>query len=102
MPNLRFAICDLRFAIPPGLLFGDSVTALSPPRAKVMLALLGLVGLGIAFALMVVLVVLGGRAVKRLARHRSGASKPTDDAWYKRPLDAGPPEMPQETPNDGT
>lgn len=58
------------------------------------MALLGIVVLGIGLVLMV---MLGGWAVKRLARHRHGPSKPLDDAWYRRPLEG---EHSADTEND--
>ena len=78
--------------------------ALPPPvRAKLMLAILGIVVVGIG---LVAMIVLGGRAVKRLARHRVGPSKPLDDAWYKRPLEseaphAGASDAPGEAASNG-
>jgi hypothetical protein len=63
---------------------------LPPPlRAKLILALLGIVALGIG---LIAMVILGGIAAKRRARHRCGPSKPLDDAWYKRPLEAEAPQ----------
>ncbi len=71
---------------------------LPPPlRAKLIMAILGIVVLGIG---LVAMVVLGGWAVKRLARHRSGPSKPLDDAWYKRPLESNAPGGPSEAASD--
>ncbi|HVA50831.1 MAG TPA: hypothetical protein VNH11_31095 [Pirellulales bacterium] len=74
-----------------GRLFADAATALPPLLwTKLLLALLGIVVLGIGMAIMV---VLGGRAVKRLARHRTDASKPADESWYQRPLDEQLPDQ---------
>jgi hypothetical protein len=89
--NLPLSICNFPFAIPPLArpLFADRVTAMPPPlRAKLMLALLAIVVLGIGLVLMI---VLAGRAVKRLARHRSPRGTVKDDAWYRKPLE---PEAP--------
>ena len=75
------------------ILFAQQASRLPPPlRAKAMLALLGLVVLGIGMA---TLIVLGGRIVKRLARYRHRASNPRDDAWYQKPLE---PEAPAASP----
>lgn len=59
-----------------------------PVRAKLILAILGIVALGIG---LIAMVILGGIAAKRRARHRCGPSKPLDDAWYKRPLESEAP-----------
>ena len=52
-------------------------------RAKVIMALIGLVLLGLA---LVLLVLVGGRYVRRLARQRTGPMQPGQDDWYRRPL----------------
>lgn len=59
----------------------------APLRAKAMMALLGIIVLGVGLAAMI---VLGGRAVKRLARHRSGPTSARDDSWYRKPLESEP------------
>jgi hypothetical protein len=59
----------------------------APLRAKAMMALLGIIVLGVGLAAMI---VLGGRAVKRLARHRSRATSARDDSWYRKPLESEP------------
>ncbi|MGH7140926.1 MAG: hypothetical protein ACREHD_34785, partial [Pirellulales bacterium] len=54
------------------LVFAEQTRSLPPPiRAKAMMALVGIIVLGFGLAAMI---VLGGIAVKRLARHRSGPS----------------------------
>jgi hypothetical protein len=83
--NLQLAAAPLAAALPP------------PVRAKLMMAILGIVVVGIG---LVTMVLLGGRAVKRLARHRSGPSKSLDDAWYKRPLESNAPGSPAEAESD--
>lgn len=98
--NLQFPIFNLQFSIPSmaRLLFADRVTAMPPPlRAKLMLALLGIVVLGIG---LVVMVVLAGRAVKRLARHRRASGTVKDDAWYRKPLAPEAPATPASEEGD--
>jgi hypothetical protein len=86
----------------PWLLGADDPTpkpALPPLlRAKMMLALLGLVVLGVG---LVAAVVLGGWMVRRLARQRPAPSGPVDDAWYAKPL-APPPDEVDETDESTT
>jgi hypothetical protein len=65
-------------------IFGQQTHRLPPPVRKAVVALLALVLLGIALAVMI---VLGGRIVKRLARQRSRPSNPRDDTWYQKPLE---------------
>jgi hypothetical protein len=52
-------------------------------RAKLLMALLALVVLGLG---LVVAVILGGWMVRRLARQRTAPSGAVDDAWYAKPL----------------
>jgi hypothetical protein len=52
-------------------------------RAQVLMALLGLLLLGL---LLIALVLMGGRYVRRLARHRPGTSPLAQDDWYRKPL----------------
>ncbi|MGH7138403.1 MAG: hypothetical protein ACREHD_21850 [Pirellulales bacterium] len=59
----------------------------APLRAKAIMALLGIIVLGVGLAAMI---VLGGRAVKRLARHRRGPTNARDDSWYRKPLESEP------------
>lgn len=66
-------------------IFGQQTPRLPPPVRKAVVALLALVLLGIGLAVMI---ALGGRIVKRLARHRSGPSNPRDDSWYQKPLES--------------
>lgn len=68
-------------------IFGQQTHRLPPPVRKAVVALLALVLLGIA---LVVMIVLGGRIVKRLARQRSRASNLRDDTWYQKPLEPKP------------
>ena len=61
-------------------------------RAKVFMALLGLVLLG---ALLIAVAALGGRHALRLARKRSGPTARHEDDWYRKPLvppEPAPPE----------
>ncbi|HVX14800.1 MAG TPA: hypothetical protein VHC22_26660 [Pirellulales bacterium] len=58
-------------------------------RAKAIAALLGLVVLGLG---MVLMILLGGWAVKRRIRQRSGPSQPPDDTWYRKPLEPPSPD----------
>ncbi len=64
-----------------------------PPliKAKVLLALLGLVVLGLGMSL---LIVLGGRYVRRLSRTGNAQTKPINDGWYRKPL--SPPADPRD------
>jgi hypothetical protein len=53
-------------------------------RTQVLMVLLGLLLIGL---LLILLVLMGGRYVRRLARHRPGASSAAaQDAWYRKPL----------------
>jgi hypothetical protein len=73
--------------------------ALPPPvRAKLMMAILGIVALGIG---LIAMVILGGIAVKRRARHRCGPSKQLDAVWYKRPLESEVPDRSDATDGPG-
>jgi hypothetical protein len=92
LPNLQFAICNLQFAIVP-----IAAVLPRPIRLKMLFALLGIVLAGIGLIMMV---VLAGRAVRRLARQRTGPSKPLDEAWYKRPLEADLPHDANEAQSD--
>ena len=58
-------------------------------RAKVMMALLGLVVLGAALVLMV---WVGGRYMRRIARERPKPTPLHSDDWAKKPLAPGEPE----------
>jgi hypothetical protein len=70
-------------------------------RAKLMMALLALVLLGVA---LVALVMIGGRIVRRLARRGTQPSRSYPDDWYTTPLvpkepeESGPDE-PHEEPH---
>jgi hypothetical protein len=69
---------------------------LAPPdRAKLLMVLLGLVLLGL---MLVVLVVAGGRYVRRLSRAGLEKTAPRDDNWYRKPL--VPAEPDDESPDD--
>jgi hypothetical protein len=73
--------------------------ALPPPvRATLMMAILGIIALGIW---LIAMVILGGIAAKRRARHRCGPSQPLDDAWYKRPLESEAPHKSDATEGPG-
>jgi hypothetical protein len=58
-------------------------------RAKAIAALLGLVVLGLG---MILLILLGGWAVKRRLRQRSAPSNPRDETWYQKPLEPAVPD----------
>jgi hypothetical protein len=60
-------------------------------RAKVLMALLGLVLVG---ALLVGLAWLGGRHVLRIARKRPGPTSRHDESWYRKPLIPKEPASP--------
>jgi hypothetical protein len=59
-------------------------------RAKVLMALLGLVLLG---ALLMAIAALGGRHVLRTARTRPRPTSHNEDEWYRKPL------VPKEPPD---
>lgn len=52
-------------------------------RAKVAMALLGLVLVGLA---LVAMAWIGGRRAKRIARRPLGPSRQNDEGWYHKPL----------------
>jgi len=52
-------------------------------RAKVLMALVGLVLVG---SLLIALVWLGGRHLRRIAGKRPRPASPRDDLWYRKPL----------------
>jgi len=56
-------------------------------RARVLMALLGLVLVGLA---LIAVVVMGARYVRRLGRGRSTHAPVKDDAWFAKPLN--PPD----------
>ncbi len=84
--SARCASWALVFLI-PWLLGADETApkhAVAPlVRAKMLMALLALVVLGIGF---VAAVILGGWMVRRLARQPVPPSRVVDDAWYAKPL----------------
>jgi hypothetical protein len=51
-------------------------------RARLMMALLGLIVVGVG---LIALVILAGRAARRAASHRP-PSRSIDDRWYAKPL----------------
>jgi hypothetical protein len=64
-----------------------------------MLLLLGIIIVGL---LMIIMIMLGGWAIRRRVRQRRGPSVPLDDAWYKRPMETAPTPPPGEAgSNDG-
>jgi CubicO group peptidase (beta-lactamase class C family) len=52
-------------------------------RARVLMALLGIVLAGVG---LIVLAILGGRYVLRLARKRIGPTPPEEDRWYRKSM----------------
>jgi hypothetical protein len=60
-------------------------------RAKVLMALLGLVLVGIG---LVALTILAGRHVLRIARTSHGPTRRREDDWYRKPLVQGEAEDP--------
>ncbi len=56
-----------------------------PPvtKARILMALLGIILLGLALILMI---VLGGRYVRRLSRSKVAARPQREDDWYRKPL----------------
>ncbi len=65
-------------------------------RAKVLLAILGLVLLGVG---MIAMVMMGGRYVRRLARHRPEPPHPT--VPFGVPKRPAPDELSEEPPTEG-
>lgn len=63
-------------------------------RAQVFMALLGLILLGL---LLILVVMVGGHYVRRLARHRPATTSP-QDLWYRKPLVPESPEASDEGP----
>ena len=65
-------------------LCGQLIERLPPlTRARVLMALLALVLIGLTMALCI---KLGGRYVRRLSRAGVTPTKPVDDRWHQRPL----------------
>jgi len=60
-------------------------------RAKVLMALLGLVLLGVA---LVALTFFAGRQVLRMARASHGPTRRHEDDWYRKPLVPKEPHSP--------
>jgi hypothetical protein len=60
-------------------------------RAKVLMALLGLVLVGIG---LVALTVMAGRQVLRIARTSHGPTRRYEDDWHRKPLVPGEPDDP--------
>jgi hypothetical protein len=52
-------------------------------RTRVVMALLGLVLVGVA---LVLVTILAGRRLRRIARHRPGKTAAHEDDWYRKPL----------------
>lgn len=81
-----------------GLLAADEppsslLTRLDPAtRAKVLMALLGIVLLGVA---LVAFVVLNGRYFRRIARKRWGPTELRQEDWYRKPLTPSDPHDPE-------
>lgn len=60
-------------------------------RAKVLMALLALVLVGMG---LVLLAWLGGRHLRRIASKPLGKTHPLGDRWYRKPLNPAEPEHP--------
>ncbi|REK18675.1 MAG: hypothetical protein DWQ37_03830 [Planctomycetota bacterium] len=60
-------------------------------RAKVLMALLGLVLLG---GFLMALVIMGGRQAMRAARKSHGPTQHSQDQWYRKPLVPGDGDRP--------
>lgn len=74
------------------MLFAQLIDRLPPvTKAKLLLALLGIVVLGLG---MVLLVILGGRYVRRLSRAELKPSHREGDDWFRKPLT--PPAAPRD------
>lgn len=63
-----------------------------------MFALLGIIVAGLG---LIMIVVVAGRAVRRLARQRTGPTKTSDETWFKRPLETDLPDDAKEATSDG-
>ena len=97
--SARSASLALVFLVP--WLLGADDTAPKPAvsplvRAKMLMALLALVVLGIG---LVAAAILGGWMVRRLARQPVPPSRVVDDAWYAKPL--VPPPLDEVDEGDG-
>ncbi|HVC99210.1 MAG TPA: hypothetical protein VND64_36435 [Pirellulales bacterium] len=98
--SARCASLTLVFLVP--WLLGADETAPKPAltplaRAKMLMALLALVVLGIG---LVAAAILGGWMVRRLTRQPVPPSRVVDDAWYAKPL--VPPPSDEVDEGDGT
>ena len=56
-------------------------------KARLLMALLGIIVLGLG---MILLVILGGRYVRRLSRTNVAPTKPENEDWYRKPLNPPP------------
>jgi hypothetical protein len=75
---------DADFAFTGALLLAQLIERLPPLiKARVLMALLGIVVLGLG---MILMVILGGRYVRRLSRAKVSATKPNADEWFRKPL----------------
>ncbi len=67
-------------------------------RAKLLMALLGIVLLGLG---LIVLIVIGARMVRRISRHEPRAKRPTQPNWEIEALLPGEFHPPDEDADDG-
>lgn len=63
----------------------DRLPALT--KARLLMALLGIIVLGLG---MILFVILGGRYVRRLSRSNVAPTKPESEDWYRKPLNPPP------------
>jgi hypothetical protein len=87
------ALARIEDALLPDTTEGQSVLMRLEPanRAKVLMALLALVLVGLG---LIALAWLGGRHLRRIAKRRPGPTNPRMEDWYRKPLvppDSDPP-----------
>jgi hypothetical protein len=71
-------------ALTGAVLIAQLIERLPPViKARVLMALLGIVVLGLG---MILMVILGGRYVRRLSRAKVSPTKPNADDWFRKPL----------------
>lgn len=86
-PSSRFSFLALLFAASPTF-FAQLIDRLpAVTKARLLMALLGIIVLGLG---MILLVILGGRYVRRLSRTDVAPTKPEQDDWYRKPLNPPP------------
>jgi hypothetical protein len=65
------------------------IMRLDPPlRAKVLMALIGLIVVGLG---LVLFIILGGQRLRRIAKESPAVTPPGGDEWYRKPLNGNEP-----------